>query len=303
MQTEGQQLEGDEMKQTIGIIGLGRCGMPAAKRFIEHGFTVYGHARRPEVVEAFTALGGRHLDCPADIARHAPVVIVMVLNDEQVIDVITGPRGILQGAPEGRTVVCMSTINRDNLDRVFAACSERRHDFIDCPFTGGPARVANGTLTLIAAAPESVLAACRPVLEVIGKITYAGERQGMGQAVKHCNQLLVTAIHAATIELIVLAQKSGVDPKLVCDVVGSGIGGNDYFRLLSKAVLDQTASPGGMGQLWKDINIVVTTMRKHNLPLLVASAVSHYFNMAVAQGLANDDSSRMMETVTRMIEK
>ena len=46
------------MDKTIGIIGLGRCGMPAAKRFIEHGFTVYGHARRPEVIEAFTALGG-----------------------------------------------------------------------------------------------------------------------------------------------------------------------------------------------------------------------------------------------------
>ena len=69
----------------------------------------------------------------------------------------------------------------------------------------------------------------------------------MGQAVKHCNQLLVTAIHAATVELILLAQKTGVDPKLVCDVVGNGIGDHDYFRLLSKAILENTTSPGGMG--------------------------------------------------------
>jgi 3-hydroxyisobutyrate dehydrogenase-like beta-hydroxyacid dehydrogenase len=291
------------MNKTIGLIGLGRCGMPAAQRFVENGFKVYGYARRPEVIQKFADCGGEFVPSPALMAARAPVVIVMVLNDDQVIDVITGLQGILKGAAEGSTVICMSTINRDNLDWMARECGAQKVNFIDCPFTGGPARIANGTLTLIAAAPEPVLSPCRSILEVIGKITYAGETPGMGQAIKHCNQLLVTAIHAATIELIILAQKSGVDPKLVCEVVGSGIGGNDYFRLLSKAILDKTTSPGGMGQLWKDINIVITSSRKHNLPLLVASAVSHYFNMSVAQGLADDDSSKMMEVMQKMIEK
>ena len=290
------------MDKTIGIIGLGRCGMPAAQKFIENGFKVYGYARRPEVIQKFSSFGGNSVPSPAEVAAHASVVIVMVLNDDQVIEVISGPQGILKGAAEGSTVICMSTINRDNLDRMAEECQARKVKFIDCPFTGGPARVANGTLTLIAAAPEPVLSPCRRILEVIGKITLAGETPGMGQAIKHCNQLLVTAIHAAAIELIILAQKSGVDPRLVCEVVGSGIGGNDYFRLLSKAILDKTSSPGGMGQLWKDINIVITTSRKHNLPLLVASAVSQYFNMSVAQGLANDDSSKMMDVMLKMIE-
>jgi 3-hydroxyisobutyrate dehydrogenase-like beta-hydroxyacid dehydrogenase len=291
------------MNKTIGIVGLGRCGMPAAKRFVENGFAVYGFARRPEVIQQFTNFGGKSVPSPAEMAARAPVVIVMVLNDDQVIEVITGPQGILKGAAAGSTVICMSTINRDTLDRMAGECEAQKVNFIDCPFTGGPARVANGTLTLIAATPEPVLSPCRGILEVIGKITFAGETPGMGQAIKHCNQLLVTAIHAATIELIILAQKSGVDPKLVCEVVGSGIGGNDYFRLLSKAILEKTSSPGGMGQLWKDINIVIASSRKHNLPLLVASAVSHYFNMSVAQGLANDDSSKMMEVMLKMIEK
>jgi len=277
--------------------------MPAAQRFIEKGFQVYGYARRAEVIRKFTSLGGKPLSSPAEVAARAPVIIVMVLNDDQVIEVITGQNGVLKGCAEGSTVICMSTINRDNLDRIAEACGGQKVHFIDGPFTGGPARIANGTLTLIAAASERVLSPCRRILEVIGTITYAGETPGMGQAIKHCNQLLVTAIHAATIELIILAQKSGVDPNLVCEVVGSGIGGNDYFRLLSKAILEKTTSPGGMGQLWKDINIVITSSRKHNLPFLVASAVSHYFNMSVAQGLADDDSSKMMDVMLKMIER
>lgn len=290
------------MNKTVGIVGLGRCGMPAALRFIDDGYRVFGYARRPEVIEHFEGIGGKYRGSPAEVAGHVPVVIVMVLNDEQVVEVVAGERGILQGAAEGTTVVCMSTINRNKIDLLVEKCDARNIKFIDCPFTGGPARIANSTLTLIAAAPEDVLSPCRSILELMGRITYAGEVPGMGQAVKHCNQLLVTAIHAATVELIVLARKTGADPKLVCDVVGSGIGGNDYFRLLSKAILENSTSPGGMGQLWKDINIVITSGREHNLPLLVSSAVAHYFNMSVAQGLAGEDSARMMDVMMKMIE-
>ena len=290
------------MEKTIGIVGLGRCGMPAAQRYLDNGYTVFGCARRPEVIAEFEQMGGQHFPFPSELAKRASTVIVMVLNDEQVIDVISGDMGLLKGAGQGSTIICMSTINRDNLTAMYTACQDKGVSFVDCPFTGGPARIDLGTLTLIAAAPEGVLEPVRPVLESIGRITYAGPVPGMGQAIKHCNQLLVTTIHAATIELIMLARKTGVDPDLVCQVVGSGIGGNDYFRLLSKAILERTTSPGGMGQLWKDVNIAVTSARSHNLPLLAVTSAAQYFNMAVAQGLAAEDSARLMEVLERMVE-
>ncbi|MEW6138431.1 MAG: NAD(P)-dependent oxidoreductase [Thermodesulfobacteriota bacterium] len=291
------------MDMTIGIVGLGRCGMPAARRYLDNGYTVYGCARRPEVIWEFEQMGGEHLPAPSELALRTSTVIVMVLNDEQVIEVISGEKGLLKTAGPDSTIICMSTINRDNLTAMYSACRDKGVRFVDCPFTGGPARIGLGTLTLIAAAPEHVLEPVRPVLEIIGRITYAGQVPGMGQAIKHCNQLLVTTIHAATIELIMLARRTGVDPHLVCEVVGSGIAGNDYFRLLSKAILEHTTSPGGMGQLWKDVNIAVTSARAHNLPLLVVSSAAQYFNMAVAQGLACEDSALLMEVLERMVER
>jgi 3-hydroxyisobutyrate dehydrogenase-like beta-hydroxyacid dehydrogenase len=76
---------------------------------------------------------------------------------------------------------------------------------------------------------------------------------------------------------LILASNSGIDPKLIYEVVGNGIAGNDYFRLLSKGILENTTSPGGMGQLWKDVSIVVNSGRQMNLPLLVATTASQYF--------------------------
>ena len=291
------------MSKSIGIIGLGRCGMPAAKRFLDAGYNVSGCARRPEVIAAFEEMGGVYEAGPSALAEKTDVIIVIVLNDEQVFEVVTGPGGVLQGAKPGALLICMSTINRVNLKSVYEACAAKGVDFVDSPFTGGPPRVVNGTLTLICAAEPAVMEKASPHMEVIGQIVNAGPVPGMAQAVKHCNQLLVCAIHAATVELICLAEKTGADPRQVCEVVGSGIGGNDYFRLLSDAILNNASSPGGMGQLWKDINLVITSAREHNLPLLVANSAAQYFNMAVSQGLAGEDSAKLMDVFKRMIER
>lgn len=292
------------MAERIGIIGLGRCGMPAAEKYIEKGYQVFGYARRPEVIAKFQEIGGIHVENPATVAQNVDTVIIMVLNDSQVIEVITGPDGILEGVGKNSKLklIGMSTINRENQEWMARKCEEKGVGFIDCPFTGGPARIKNGTLTLIVAAPSQLVEACRPILEVIGKIHHVGETIGMGQSVKHCNQLLVCVTHTAVMEIIQMARKLGLDPAMVCDIVGRGIGGSDYFRLLSKSILDHVPSPGGLGQLAKDIGIVVNTGRHLRMPLYTATSAYQYFLAALSLGLENMDGADTMKVIERISE-
>lgn len=290
------------MVKKVGIVGLGRCGMPAAEKFLKGGYQVFGYARRPEVISKFQARGGIHVENPAAVARNADTVIVMVLNDPQVIEVITGPNGILQGVGKTSKVIGMSTINRENQESLARQCNEKGVGFVDSPFTGGPARITAGTLTLIVAAPSKLVETCRPFLEVIGKIHHVGETIGMGQSVKHCNQLLVCVTHAAVVEVIQMARKLGLDPTMVCDIVGSGIGGSDYFRLLSKSIIEHVPSPGGLGQLAKDIGIVINTARNLRLPLFTATSAHQYFQAALSQGFENTEGADLMRVVERMTE-
>ena len=101
-------------------------------------------------------------------------------------------------------------------------------------------------------------------------------------------------------EIIALAKKSGLDPRIVCEVIASGIGGSDYFRLLSTSLLENTPAPGGMGQLFKDIDLVVKDGRRVELPLLVATAAFHYFLAAQSLGLGNQDSSKLIQVIEKM---
>lgn len=287
------------MPETVGIIGLGRMGLTAAKRYIEEGYTVLGRARRPEVIKAFETFGGLHATSSRELAERSDTVIVYVLNDQQVLDVVTGPESVLEGCHRNTKVICMSTIDKTTLDHIAEKCTEKGVGLVDCPVTGGPARLEKGTLTLIAAAPKDLLEACRPVLEVQGRIVHVGEKPGLGQAVKHCNQLLVGTTLAAVAEVITLARKGGLDPVMVCDIIGSGIAGSDYFRLVSSAILKNTPSPGGLGQMCKDVGLAVNDARRAKAPLVVVSAANQYFLAASSLGLEDNDSS----DIIRVLEK
>ena len=287
------------MSETIGIIGLGRMGMAAAKKYIKEGYNVVGYARRPEVVKEFSDAGGIVVRNGREVAEKSGKVIVYVLNDQQVIEVVTGPDGILAGCHKETRVICMSTIDTDNLEWVVEQCAKKRVGFIDSPVTGGPARVEAGTLTLIVATSKDLLEECRPVLEVQGEITYVGEKPGLAQAVKHCNQLLVATSTAAIVELMTLAKKEGLDLRLVCKVVGSGICGSNWFRLVTSSILDNAPAPGGLGQMCKDIGLVINDSRRVRTPLIVASATHQYFLGALSLGMENADIHELIKVLER----
>jgi 3-hydroxyisobutyrate dehydrogenase-like beta-hydroxyacid dehydrogenase len=288
------------MPETIGIIGLGRMGMVAAKKYIKEGYKVFGYARRPEVIQEFTKAGGMAQRNSREVAEKAGKVIVYVLNDQQVIDVVTGADGILKGSHKETRVICMSTIDKDNLEWVADQCSTKGVGFIDAPVTGGPPRIEAGTLTIVAAGDKELIEKCRALLEVQGKITYVGEKPGLGQLVKHCNQLLVATTLAATIEVITLARKQGLDPLLVCKVVGSGISGSDWFRLITSSILENTPAVGGLGQMCKDIGLVINDSRRVQTPLIVASAAYQYFLAALSLGMENAEVHEVIKVLETM---
>ena len=290
------------MTETIGIIGLGRMGMEAAKKYIARGYAVAGYARRAEVIREFTEAGGVALANSREVAERSGTVIVYVLNDQQVIDVVAGTDGILAGCHAATKVICMSTIDKDNLEMLAARCAEKNVGFIDCPVTGGPARVKAGTLTLIVAGAPELVEECRAVLEVQGQINLVGDKPGLAQAVKHCNQHLVATTLAATIEIITLARRGGLNVKQVCDIVGSGICGSNWFKLLTASILDNAPAPGGLGQMCKDINLVVNDGRRLRTPMVVAAAVQQYYLAALALGLENAEVHELIQVIERMID-
>src|SRR5260370_1891531 len=77
----------------VGVIGLGRMGLPIARNLMERGFQVTGYRRHgsPEL----SAAGGTVAGSAADVAASADVLLSIVPDAAAVHDVICGTGGTL----------------------------------------------------------------------------------------------------------------------------------------------------------------------------------------------------------------
>src|SRR5438552_16944200 len=130
--------------QRIGIIGLGSMGMGMARRLVDAGFRVTGYDIRAEAIDALAQAGGSAAESPADAARDAALLFVMVVSAAQVDAVLFGPDGAIAALPRGAVVILSATVPAS-----FAAATAERldgtgHLMLDAPVSGGAAGAASG---------------------------------------------------------------------------------------------------------------------------------------------------------------
>jgi len=119
------------MAKTIGIVGLGRMGLPAGKLLVRQGYNVVGYDRDTVSLNEFVASGGEAaLDAKA-VAEQAKTIIIFVLNGEQVQSVVDGKNGLLAGIGENACIICMSTIRQAQLEQLAALCLRKNVAFLN----------------------------------------------------------------------------------------------------------------------------------------------------------------------------
>src|ERR1700732_4786614 len=77
----------DQVKRT-GMIGLGAMGLQFARHMLRKDFDVAGCDIDADAVRRAANDGIKHCGSPAEIGKHAEVVVVMVATDEQVESVV-----------------------------------------------------------------------------------------------------------------------------------------------------------------------------------------------------------------------
>ena len=203
----------------VGFIGLGNIGGPMARRLRDWpgGLTVLDV--RPEAMERFVARGARAATSPADVARHAKVISVMVLDDDQVRDVIAGPDGIFSGAQPGAVVAIHSTISADTAVELAARGEPLGVAVVDAPVSGGSMGAHDGNLAVMVGGTDDAVEQCRgPFGAWAGLIAHLGP-VGAGTKAKLARNLLHFTTFTAVGEALRLAEAAGIDLAKLGEVV------------------------------------------------------------------------------------
>ena len=285
----------------VGFIGLGLMGRPMALHLEKAGHALHLWARRPESLAAFAAVNASTQASPAEVARHAEVVFLMVADAPDVEDVCFGELGLAAGAAPGLVVVDMSTIAPDAARRIGRRLAERGIEFLDAPVSGGEAGAINAALTIMVGGKPEVFEKVRPLFEKLGKSATLIGDSGAGQVAKACNQILTGVGVMAVAEAFNFATKSGVDAGKVREAL---LGGFAYSKILEnhgQRMLQRDFKPGFKAWMHqKDLRIVMEEAHRLGLMLPAAAASAQVFNAMVGSGMGEDDSISALRLLEKM---
>ncbi|MBV8650041.1 MAG: NAD-binding protein [Alphaproteobacteria bacterium] len=279
------------------MIGLGSMGMGMANCLVKAGFAVAGSDVRREAVEAFAAAGGIAAASPAETARGAGILFVMVVNAAQVEEVLFGKDGAVSTLPAGAVVVLSSTVPASFTVATATRLESSGHLMLDAPVSGGATGAANGTLTVMGSGPEAAFAKAEAALAAVaGKVYRLGERAGIGSTVKTVNQLLAGVHIAAAAEAMALGTRAGADPRALYEVISNSAGASWMFANRVPHMLDGDYAPRSAVEIFvKDLGVVLDSGRELHFPLPLAAAAHQLFLMAAAAGHGRADDAAVVK--------
>jgi 3-hydroxyisobutyrate dehydrogenase-like beta-hydroxyacid dehydrogenase len=284
----------------IGFIGLGNMGFPMARRLIEANHQLVVFDTRKEVVDRLVAIGAQAASSPKDVADRVETVMASLPSLQVSLEVATGAGGVIEGKRVKR-FVDLSTVGSQMAVRIHGILAERNIVQLDSPVSGGVGGAEKGTLAVMVSGPKADFEAAKPALEVIGKVFFIGEKPGAAQTMKLANNFLSATAMVATSEAVVMGVKSGLDPKVMIDVINSGSGLNTASRdKFPRAVLPRSFDFGfATGLMVKDVRLCLDEMKSLGLKMEVAEAVGRLWEVVIRDMGAESDFTSAIKPIEK----
>src|ERR1700761_1001810 len=157
----------EETKMDIGFIGLGKMGLPMARRLVEAKHQLVVFDTRKEAVDALVKLGAQAAASPKDVADRVEPVMASLPSLQASLDVATGKDGVIEGKKVKR-FVDLSTVGSRMAVKIHDILAKKGIVQVDSPVSGGVTGAEKGTLAVMVSGPKADYETIKGALEVIG---------------------------------------------------------------------------------------------------------------------------------------
>lgn len=240
----------------IAFIGAGQMGAPMVRRLLDARLDVTLHARRPEVLDAFAALGARTSSSLAEAVGGAEIIISCLFDEPQVEHVLLGPGGLIALAQPGAVLVSHTTIGLQLLSQIERAAADRGLSLLDAPVSGAPGDIEAGQLTILVGGEAAAVDRALPALQAYGSVVPTG---GIGSAsrVKLVNNLLFAVNVQTAAAAALLGRELGIEEsQLFAGVLRCSAASRAMASMDALGSLEEFARLGGK-YLRKDVSAVL----------------------------------------------
>jgi 3-hydroxyisobutyrate dehydrogenase len=282
----------------IGFVGLGNMGQPMSGLLADAGYAVQGYdavedarARVPYAVDGLAAA--------ADGAR----AVVLMLPDSRVVRAVLMDEGLLGALAPGTLLIDMSSCEPTETRRLAEETAAHDVVLVDAPVSGGVAGARAGTLTIMVGGSDEAVAACRPLLEVMGgRVTHVGP-VAAGHALKSLNNLLSATSLLITSEAVLAGRRFGLDPKVMVETLDESTGRSwsTHYKMPEFVLPRDWSSGFTMRLLIKDLHIALGLARATGSPIGLGRAVAELWERAaetIGDGSDHTEIARWLEEMS-----
>lgn len=281
--------------QRVGYIGLGLMGKSIARNLLRAGNSLTVYNRSAAAVTELAAEGAQSAASPAEVARRSEVVFTNLPDSPDVEQVVLGAGGVREGAHPGLIYVDNSTIKPEASRRIASELEKVGVPALDAPVSGGDIGAREATLAIMVGGPPGAFDQVLPLFQAMGRtITRVGD-SGAGQVAKACNQIMAAAQMVAMAELLVLAQKAGVDPQRVVEAIRGGAAQCWTLDVKAPRLFAGNRQPGFKAHMMhKDLAIILETARTYGASLPMSGLNLQLYEAMLQMGMRELDNSAVL---------
>jgi 3-hydroxyisobutyrate dehydrogenase-like beta-hydroxyacid dehydrogenase len=286
---------------TVALVGLGIMGSAYAGHLLDAGHAVRGFDVDEGALRRFADRGGVPAASPASAADGARVVITALPSVAAAEAVFEGGDGLTHAA-RGTVVVEASTLPLDAKQRCREVLALHGVDVLDAPVSGTGPQARAKDLTVYASGELAAYEVAEPVLRELARVVRYVGAYGTGSKLKYIANLLVTIHNLSTAEAVVLAQKAGLDPAAMIEIVGEGAGASRMLAVRGPMMAAGSYDDAGMklDVYQKDIEIIADFAREVGAPTPLFSQSAVFYTAALAQGRGKQDTAAIASVLKTM---
>ncbi|KAH6814163.1 glyoxylate reductase 1 [Perilla frutescens var. frutescens] len=284
--------------EEIGFLGLGIMGKAMSMNLLRHGFkvTVWNRtlSRCDELVEHGATIG----ETPAAVIKKCKYTIAMLSDPAAALSVVFDKDGVLEQIGSGKGYVDMSTVDAETSSKISEAITSKGGHFLEAPVSGSKKPAEDGQLVILAAGEKALYDAALPFFDVLGKKSFFLGQVGNGAKMKLVVNMTMGSMMNAFSEGLVLADKSGLNPQTLLDVLDLGAIANPMFKMKGPSMIQGSYPPAfPLKHQQKDMRLALALGDENSVPMPVAAAANEAFKKARSMGLGDLDFSAVHETV------
>ncbi len=272
-------------------------GLPMCRRLLAAGYPLTVWNRNPQKCAPLVAAGARQVATPAQLCEHADLVLLCLANTEVVRQVVFAADGIAQGARAGQLLLDLSSLE-PTATREMAAMLARDTGmaWVDAPVSGGTPGAESGSLAIMVGGEAADIERVRPVLLALGqRVTHMGA-VGAGQVTKACNQMIVACNALVIAEVVALAERSGVDARLIAEALAGGFADSKPLQILAPQMAESRFEPvkWHVRTLLKDLDGAVKFSREQGSATPISGLAAQLMRLHGGQGYLEQDPATLV---------